>query len=243
MRWLALLALLVASSCYAQEEADVMDGKWHVYILPRVVQTGRGAMVNGFHNPSVYVNPTTKAHPFGQPNNHFPWLHPGGVQGDRRRQLVTVYSICWPANGAGPKIFKSEEKPNPEGLTSHDLYTWTFPTGTKFKVELYGGSGLFAIHEVVKSSAGDTVNDWDENHVSLGEYPSWYQPPQDCQSCHSKAGKHASILEPKTKDYYWWLRGSKDGRFSWHPFVYDDLKDVEQPTKIRPALLKYVVEK
>lgn len=239
---IALWAAVAAAqdSPEANQAADQFDGRWHVYELPRVTQRGDGTLDEGYYNPSVSDRNGKKRHPFGQPNGHAPWLHPGGVLGDRRSELVVVRSVRWPA-GKGPVIYKSKGE-LPENYTApRDLWSWHFPAGTSFRVELFAGGGRFAVHEVEKSSDSPTVDAWEENHSTAGDYPTWYSPPADCRKCHESAGRHARILEPKTEDYYHWLRGSADGRFSWHPFAWDRAGATHQEAVIRPALRRFVV--
>lgn len=221
-----------------QEAADQFDGQWHVYDLPRVTQIGDGQIADGFYNPSV-VEGGRKRHPFGQPNSHEPWLHPGGVIGDRRSELVVVRSVRWPA-GRGPEIYQVDGQLPENYLAPRKLWTWHYPRGTAFRVELFGGRGRFALHEVVKTTDEPNVSDWEENHAAVGEFPSWYSPPGDCRKCHESAGRHARVLEPKTADYYHWLRGSADGRFSWHPFAVDRGGHVQQEVVIRPGLRRFI---
>ena len=219
--------------------ADRLDGNWHVYDLPRVTQRGDGDLDDGFRNPGVSENGKFR-HPFGQPNSHFPWLHPGGVQGDRQGELVVVRSIRWPRD-IGPAIYQVKGSMPPNFFEQWNiLWAWHFPVGTQFRVELFGGSGRFAVHEVSKVRPGPTVDTWEENHQSFGTSPVWYTPPDDCQKCHCDTMKHARILEPKSSDYYHWLRGSADGRFSWHPFDFDRSKG-QQVARIRPHLRRFIV--
>ena len=230
-----MLALVLSAAL----ASDVFDGEWHVYDLPRVTQRGDGTLDDGFRNPAVVENGKPR-HPFGQPNSHFPWRHPGGVDGDRRSELVVVRSMRWPV-GQGPTIYRVRGKLPADYIGPDKLWSWHFPVGTAFRVELHGGAGRFAVHEVVKVRPGPRVDTWAENHSMTGTAPAWYAPPEDCAKCHCDAMKHARVLEPKTENYYHWLRGSSDGRFSWHPFEFDRDGESTQPAKIRPALQRFIV--
>lgn len=197
--------------------------------LPGLYQDGSLAGYPQLYNPSVTRPDGSKAHPHGTPNNHFPWLAPGGVPADQ--QVATLKELELPASSK-IKVWVERGTLPTNYIAPDRLYRWSFPVGTIARVRLFDGSREFARHVSTKQRDGLGIDCWDGEEQIVGELPRWYQSPANCTDCHSDIGKHARVLRPRDENYYHWLRGS-DGRFSWHPFVPLDPRSMtSQPLRI-----------
>ena len=175
-------------------------------------QDGAGKWLPQMRNPSI---PGTD--PFGQPNNHFPWLNPGGVAGNKRPdgfEVVKEYDIPEP----GPKTYWSTGVLRKNYIAPNRLQKWTFPVGTVAKARLFDHGKEFAVHVSTKTREGHGIECWDGEEIIKGKVPPYYTSPNNCTDCHQDTGKHARVLFPNRQNYYYWVRGS-DGRFSWWPNV------------------------
>ena len=183
--------------------------------LVPLFQTGQLTAYPQLFNPS-----RTNTHPHGSPNNHFPWLHPGGVP--EGQQVTTIKELTLPPDGK-IRVRLIDGTPPPRYQTWTKLYSWTFPTGTVAKIRLFHEGREFAQHISTKTGDGHGIKMWDGEELIVGTPPKWYTSVDNCTKCHEDIGKHARVLRPRDEDYYYWLRGS-DGRFSWHPFENIDPK-------------------
>jgi len=218
-------ALLLLISVNPEETRIVYNAE----VLPQFYQTGSESLNTQLYNPSTLNDRGVKSHPFGTPNSHFPWLHPGGVP--EGRQVVTVKELILPPAttidvrltvGELPKNYSSPNK----------VYSWTFPVGTVAKVHLFGEHGEFGQHISTKVREGNGISAWDGEEVITGRVPSWYKAVNNCNTCHEDIGKHARVLRPKEENYYHWLRGG-DGRFSWHPYEFSRNPKESSAIKLR----------
>jgi len=187
------------------------------------------------YNPSVTFADGRKAHPHGTPNNHAPWLSPGGVP--ESQQVASIKELEIPP-GKQIKVWVTRGQLPANYLAANKLYTWTFPVGTVARVRLFDGQQEFARHVSNKVREGQGIDCWDGEEEIVGRVPSWYISPANCTDCHSDIGKHARVLRPRDENYYNWLRGA-DGRFSWHPFESIDPK-AQSPQQLRVNTAGYI---
>jgi hypothetical protein len=200
--------------------------------LPPVYQNGDLSGYPQRYNPSVTFADGRKAHPHGTPNNHSPWLMPGGVP--ESQQVASIKELELPA-GQKVKVWITRGQLPANYVAGNTLYTWSFPVGTVARVRLFDGNQEFARHVSTKTRAGQGIECWDGEEEIVGKVPSWYASPANCTDCHSDIGKHARVLRPRDENYYNWLRGA-DGRFSWHPFEpIDSQGKVSQRLRVREA--------
>ena len=182
--------------------------------LVPLYQNGDLAGYPQLFNPSVTLVDGKKIHPHGSPNNHAPWLTPGGVP--EAVKITSIKELELPAN-TRIKVQITNGRLPENYLASNKLYSWTFPVGTVARIRLFTAGQEFARHISTKVREGQGIDCWDGEEEVVGVLPDWYVSPSNCTDCHKDIGKHARVLRPNEQNYYNWLRGS-DGRFSWHPF-------------------------
>jgi hypothetical protein len=190
------------------------DARWYDNsVMPPVYQNSRLGLLAVGYNPSAPISPQAKAHKFGTPSNHFPWLHVGGTPDGGN---VTTLKALWIPPGKKIKVWL-DRTPLPSTPKAIE-WRWQFPVGTIRAVRLLRSDGVvFSQHVSKKISEGNGIDHWSGSETITAKPPSWYKSPTNCVDCHKDVGRHAEELRPKEKNYYFKLRGW-DGVFSWHPF-------------------------
>lgn len=208
-----LFLLFVCSSVCADEFEYTPDS---VYVM----STGDRLAVVGY-NSSVTKADGSKSDPHGTPNNHEPWLNPGGVQGDVRPEGFSYKVHVSVPEGKG--LFRSiymidDAEVPPRYVTNQKEYRWEYHKGTVFTMTLMHEGVPFEIHRSEKVGDGVGIEEWEGSSEVVGRAPEYFKSPSNCIECHSDIGKHARVLFPSRENYYHRVRGS-DGRFSLDPYT------------------------